>query len=86
MFLKLFQPVLQQGVAVFGEDAFRMELHAVDRPRPVVQGHHFAILGEGICDQRVRQVIRLDGEGMVADHLIGFRKPLEQVSAGLTDL
>ena len=73
-------------MAVLGQDAFRVELHAVDRPCLVVQGHDFAILGEGVGYQNFRQVFGLHRQRMVSHHLIGFGQTFEKVPSGLANL
>ena len=39
--------VLEHGVAMLGEDRFRVELHAVNGQRPVAQAHDFLSVGFG---------------------------------------
>ncbi len=57
------QKVLQHGVAVFGEDAFRVELHAFDRQqRGVAHALNFAVLA------RVAVTARQSGSVALIDH------------------
>ena len=73
-------------MAVFGQNALRVELHTVHRTILVVQRHDFAIISIGIRHQAVRKVRRVHGEGMVANNLIALRQALKQAPLGGPDL
>jgi hypothetical protein len=60
------EEVGQQVVAVLGGDGFRVELYAVDRPRPVGQPHDLAVGGPCGDFQHVRQGFAADRQAVVA--------------------
>src|SRR5260221_804888 len=51
---------------MLGQDAFGMELNAVDGMLGVTNAHDFALIGFGRDLQERREAIALDDEGMVA--------------------
>ena len=62
----MVQEVVQQGMAVFGCDAFGMELHAMDGMGLVHHALDHAVLAGGGDFQRRRHAGRIDGEGVIA--------------------
>src|SRR3546814_4016025 len=61
----IFQEIGEQNMAVFGGDAFRMELHAVDRQVAVAHAHDQAVMAGCVNDQRFGQYFLLDDQRMV---------------------
>jgi hypothetical protein len=64
----LLQEVAQHRVAVLGEDALGVELHALDRQLLVAHAHDLAVLGPGSDLQHLGAARALDGQRVVAVH------------------
>src|SRR6218665_1402859 len=62
----LLQEVLQQRVAMLGQDAFGVELHALDRQRLVAHAHDLAVFGPGRDFEHLGATGALDGQRVVA--------------------
>jgi hypothetical protein len=71
----LLQKVLEHGVAVLGQDAFGVELHAFNRQRLVAHAHDFAVLRPGRHFQHLGAGGALDGQRVVAVDRELFRQP-----------
>ena len=56
--------VSQHRVAMFGRDALRVELYTVDGKIRVAETHNMAVVGRGVDDQAVWDV--LDNQAMIA--------------------
>ena len=64
-------------MTMFGQDAFRVELYAIDRAGFVMQGHDFAVIGEGVGHEVFRQVFRAHSQRVVSDDSKRFRQTFE---------
>ncbi|MCY1176850.1 hypothetical protein D9M73_171370 [compost metagenome] len=63
-YARIRQKIRQHRMAMFGGDAFGVELHAVDRQRGMAHAHHRSVIGARVDHQRVRQI--LDDQRMIA--------------------
>ena len=79
------EEVGQQVVAALGGDGFRVELHAVDRPGPVLHAHDLAVVGPGGDLQVVRQAVALHRQAVVAGGGEGVRQAGEDALAVVVD-
>ena len=75
------QEILEHRVAVLGGDAFRVELHAMDRQRCVAQAHDDAIFRLGGNEQILRQILALDDKRVIARRLEREGNPRKTLSA-----
>src|SRR5690606_6404341 len=84
------QEVLEQCVAVLGEDRFGMELHALDRMRAVAQAHDLLeravlVFGPGGDLEAAGQRVALDHQRVVARGLVAVGQSREHALSGVPD-
>ena len=73
-------------MSVFGRDAFRMELHAVDWFFFMLKAHDEAVVGLG-CDFEGRwQRLEFDDQGMIARHRVRRRDAREDTFVCVRDI
>src|SRR5690606_13872263 len=77
--------ILQQRVAVFGQDRFRMELHAFDVELLMAHAHDLTVGGPRRHFQAVGQRGALDRQRVIADHRVRTRQVLEDADARVFD-
>ena len=75
------QEVAEEFLAVFGEDAFGMELDAPNGEFPVTQSHDFALVGFGGDLQAIGKAIAIHDERMVASSREGVGNILKEFPA-----
>jgi hypothetical protein len=81
----LRKEVLQQFVAALGGNRFRMELHALDRQRPVPQPHDLAVGGPGGDLEALGQRLALDCQRVIAGGGERARQAGEHADARVLD-
>ena len=65
---------------MFGQDAFRMELNAEDRPFPMPDSHDLPFLGFGGDFQAIRKGFSDEDQRMISDSKRRSGDPAEEVS------
>src|SRR5690606_17175137 len=81
----VIQEILQQGVAVFAQYGFRVELDAVHGQCLVAQAHDLAVIRFRSDFQAVRQSVARHGQGMVAGDGEWRRQSGEDVRSPMGD-
>ena len=74
------EEVVEQTVAMLGEDRLRVELNSVHRVLRVLNAHDLPVFRRGSHSQLIRQRARRDDERVIPRRHEGAGQPLEEAS------